>query len=126
MLEGLAGTPVLLVNPGIPLSTAEVFAAWDGVDRGPLGDWQAGRNDLEAAGAGGSCRRSATVLDALGRRPHRPHVGIGRDLLRPVRFGGRTGFGRRPGSRRPSGLVGVPNQASLTRRSRSGTGLRAR
>jgi len=39
---------VLLVNPGVPLSTAAVFRAWDGVDRGPLGDWEAGRNDLEA------------------------------------------------------------------------------
>ena len=25
-----------------------MFAAWDGVDRGPLGDWREGRNDLEA------------------------------------------------------------------------------
>jgi 4-diphosphocytidyl-2-C-methyl-D-erythritol kinase len=46
-IEGLSGTPVLLVNPGVPLSTAAVFAAWDGVDRGPLDDWRAGRNDLE-------------------------------------------------------------------------------
>ena len=45
---GLAGTPVLLVNPGVPLSTAAVFAAWDGIDRGPLADWESGRNDLEA------------------------------------------------------------------------------
>jgi 4-diphosphocytidyl-2-C-methyl-D-erythritol kinase len=44
---GLAGMPVLLVNPGVALSTAAVFAAWDGVDRGPLGDWESGRNDLE-------------------------------------------------------------------------------
>jgi 4-diphosphocytidyl-2-C-methyl-D-erythritol kinase len=43
----VTGTPVLLVNPGASLSTASVFAAWDGVDRGPLGDWQTGRNDLE-------------------------------------------------------------------------------
>jgi len=47
--EDLAGTPVLLVNPRRPLSTAAVFAGWDGRDRGPLGDWRAGRNDLEAA-----------------------------------------------------------------------------
>ena len=47
-IEGLSGTPVLLVNPGIPLSTAAVFGAWDGIDRGPLGDWEQGRNDLEA------------------------------------------------------------------------------
>lgn len=46
---GLTGTPVLLVNPRIPLSTREVFEHWDGMDRGPLGDWRDGRNDLEAA-----------------------------------------------------------------------------
>jgi 4-diphosphocytidyl-2-C-methyl-D-erythritol kinase len=45
----IAGTPVLLVNPGSQLSTGDVFAAWDGVDRGPLGRWREGRNDLEAA-----------------------------------------------------------------------------
>jgi 4-diphosphocytidyl-2-C-methyl-D-erythritol kinase len=45
---GLSGTLVLLVNPGIALSTAAVFAAWDGVDRGPLVRWEDGRNDLEA------------------------------------------------------------------------------
>lgn len=39
--------PVLLVNPMIALSTADVFAAWDGVDRGRLGDWRDGRNDLQ-------------------------------------------------------------------------------
>ncbi len=48
-LPGLRGTPILLVNPGIALSTARVFAAWDGKDRGPLGDWRHGRNDLEPA-----------------------------------------------------------------------------
>ncbi|WP_310468963.1 4-(cytidine 5'-diphospho)-2-C-methyl-D-erythritol kinase [Sphingomonas sp.] len=45
---GLGGTPVLLVNPRLPLSTAAVFARWDGVDRGPLAGWRDGRNDLEA------------------------------------------------------------------------------
>lgn len=50
----LTGTPTLLVNPRVPLATGPVFAAWDGVDRGPLpqgGARQialAGRNDLEA------------------------------------------------------------------------------
>jgi 4-diphosphocytidyl-2-C-methyl-D-erythritol kinase len=44
----LAGTPILLVNPAVRLSTGDVFAQWDGVDRGPLGDWRVGRNDLEA------------------------------------------------------------------------------
>lgn len=48
-VPGMPGTPVLLVNPGVAVSTAEVFRRWDGVDRGPLGaDPLAGRNDLEA------------------------------------------------------------------------------
>ena len=66
----LAGMPVLLVNPRVPLGTAEVFAAWDRVDRGPLpeGDltmiaWQ-GRNDLEPA-AIGLCPVIAEVLHDL-------------------------------------------------------------
>lgn len=50
----LAATPVLLVNPRIPLATGPVFKAWDGVDRGPLEGANlkemaiSGRNDLEA------------------------------------------------------------------------------
>jgi 4-diphosphocytidyl-2-C-methyl-D-erythritol kinase len=48
-VAGMPGTPVLLVNPGVAVSTAAVFARWDGVDRGPLGpDPLLGRNDLEA------------------------------------------------------------------------------
>ncbi|WP_225206324.1 4-(cytidine 5'-diphospho)-2-C-methyl-D-erythritol kinase [Novosphingobium huizhouense] len=49
----LAGTPVLLVNPRIPLATGPVFQGWDGIDRGPMpqGDLRTialeGRNDLE-------------------------------------------------------------------------------
>jgi len=46
---GLSGTPVLLVNPRMELSTADVFARWDGNDRGPLRDWRHGRNDLQDA-----------------------------------------------------------------------------
>ena len=60
----LTGTPVLLVNPGVPLSTAGVFRAWDGVDRGPLADWEDGRNDLEAA-ATALVPEIAQVLRAL-------------------------------------------------------------
>lgn len=45
--EDLSGTPVLLVNPGVPLSTAAVFRAWDGGDRGPLVGLEGSRNDLE-------------------------------------------------------------------------------
>ncbi|UVO53879.1 4-(cytidine 5'-diphospho)-2-C-methyl-D-erythritol kinase [Sphingomonas sp. SUN039] len=47
-VSDVTGTPILLVNPCIPLSTAAVFQAWDGIDRGPLADWREGRNDLEA------------------------------------------------------------------------------
>lgn len=46
-LPELSGSPVLLVNPRVPLATPPVFKAWDGVDRGPLGDWKSGRNDLQ-------------------------------------------------------------------------------
>jgi 4-diphosphocytidyl-2-C-methyl-D-erythritol kinase len=47
---GLAGTPLLLVNPGVAVSTAAVFARWDGKDRGPLPEApEEGRNDLEPA-----------------------------------------------------------------------------
>lgn len=41
-----AGSPVLLVNPRVTLSTADVFTGWDQVDHGPLGSWREGRNDL--------------------------------------------------------------------------------
>ena len=47
-VPGLPGTPVLLVNPGVGVSTADVFRRWDGIDRGPLPtDPREGRNDLE-------------------------------------------------------------------------------
>lgn len=47
-VPGLPGTPALLVNPGVAVSTAEVFRRWDRVDRGPLpADPREGRNDLE-------------------------------------------------------------------------------
>jgi 4-diphosphocytidyl-2-C-methyl-D-erythritol kinase len=44
----VGGTPILLVNPGVPVSTADAFRTWDGIDRGGLGFSLAGsRNDLE-------------------------------------------------------------------------------
>ena len=46
-LSEASGAPVLLINPRIPLRTADVFAGWDGVDHGPLDDWRIGRNDLQ-------------------------------------------------------------------------------
>ena len=61
-----SGAAVLLVNPGIPLSTAAVFANWDGIDRGPV-DFErgTGRNDLEAP-AIALVPEIATVLEELG------------------------------------------------------------
>ncbi|WP_203310022.1 4-(cytidine 5'-diphospho)-2-C-methyl-D-erythritol kinase [Sphingomonas beigongshangi] len=53
-VEGLSGRPLLLVNPGVAVSTAAVFGRWDGMDRGPLSmgsdlmaTARAARNDLE-------------------------------------------------------------------------------
>ena len=66
----LTGTPVLLVNPRLPLSTGPVFAGWDGQDRGPLPQGSArdialaGRNDLEAP-AMALCPAIGEVLAAL-------------------------------------------------------------
>jgi 4-diphosphocytidyl-2-C-methyl-D-erythritol kinase len=68
VLPDLSGSPVLLVNPRVPLPTAEVFARWDGVDRGPLGEWRQGRNDLEAP-ATTLVPQIAAVLSWLGTRP---------------------------------------------------------
>ncbi|WP_085809048.1 4-(cytidine 5'-diphospho)-2-C-methyl-D-erythritol kinase [Sphingomonas sp. TZW2008] len=61
-LDAFAGTPVLLVNPGVAVSTAAVFAGWDGHDRGPLdpADPLAGRNDLEPP-----ARVLAPVIDTV-------------------------------------------------------------
>ena len=66
----LAGMPVLLVNPRVQLSTAQVFAAWNGADRGPLPEGTvseialAGHNDLEPS-AIALCPPIADVLEAL-------------------------------------------------------------
>jgi 4-diphosphocytidyl-2-C-methyl-D-erythritol kinase len=53
-MPGLGDMPALLVNPGVAVSTAQVFAHWDGVDRGALDltgttleRAMAGRNDLQ-------------------------------------------------------------------------------
>lgn len=65
---------VLLVNPGVPLATGRVFAAWDGIDRGALASGPSlaaaheGRNDLEAP-AISLCPVIGTVIAALAARP---------------------------------------------------------
>lgn len=68
----LGGTPVLLVNPGQPVATGPVFAAWDGVDRGPLftgpdlrAQLFASRNDLQRP-ATAQCPAIVDVLTELG------------------------------------------------------------
>ena len=64
-VPGLAGAPVLLVNPRVEVSTAEVFRRWSGTDGGPLPpDPFEGRNDLEAA-ARQVAPGVAEVLEAL-------------------------------------------------------------
>jgi 4-diphosphocytidyl-2-C-methyl-D-erythritol kinase len=58
----LAGVPVLLVNPRVAVPTGPVFARWDGVDRGPMGeDFRAARNDLEAP----ACGLQPVIADVL-------------------------------------------------------------
>ena len=63
--EDLLDRPLLLVNPGEAMPTGAVFRRWDGVDRGPLEDWRAGRNDLQPA-AVEMVPAIADVLEALG------------------------------------------------------------
>jgi 4-diphosphocytidyl-2-C-methyl-D-erythritol kinase len=47
--SGLEGAPLLLVNPLVPISTADVFRRWGGADGGPLPvDLRSARNDLQA------------------------------------------------------------------------------
>lgn len=65
---GVAGQPVLLVNPRVEVSTGAVFGAWDGIDRGPLSDWRAGRNDLEGP-ARALCPAIGDVLEWLAKQP---------------------------------------------------------
>ena len=66
----LTGTPVLLVNPRVPLATGPVFKGWDGQDRGAMPEGsareiaQAGRNDLRDP-AVAICPVIAEVLAAL-------------------------------------------------------------
>lgn len=65
-VAGLGDAPALLVNPGVAVSTAAVFAGWDGVDRGgirkggTLARALAGRNDLEPP-----ARAVAPVIDEV-------------------------------------------------------------
>jgi 4-diphosphocytidyl-2-C-methyl-D-erythritol kinase len=83
--DDLAGTPVLLVNPRMPLSTGPVFKAWDGqgVARRPGEHNREGRAQRSR-----SPRHFAVPGDRRGARGAgrnqpvaRPHVRLRRDLL---------------------------------------------
>lgn len=69
-VAGLGSLSMLLVNPGMALSTAQVFAGWDGRDRGALDAGSLdmvideGRNDLEQS-AMALAPEIADVLAAL-------------------------------------------------------------
>ena len=73
-IDGAPGVPVLLVNPRVPVSTAAVFRAWEGVDLGPLPEGRMGaivhdgRNDLEGP-ARAIAPEIGEVLDVLGDQP---------------------------------------------------------
>lgn len=73
-VAGLADMPTLLVNPGVGVSTAAVFARWNATDSGPLGSGSAldlalsGRNDLEPAARSLAPVIGAT-LDLLAAQP---------------------------------------------------------
>ena len=71
---GLAGLPVLLVNPRVAVPTGPVFQGWDGIDRGALSAGEpliaalAGRNDLEPI-ARTMQPAIADVMDVLSAMP---------------------------------------------------------
>ena len=73
-IDGAPGVPALLINPGVAVSTAQVFARWDGVDRGPLPEGPMGaivhdgRNDLEAP-ARAIAPEIDEVLEVLASQP---------------------------------------------------------
>lgn len=73
-IDGAPGMPVLLVNPGVAVSTAAVFAGWDRIDRGALPDGDLiavatdARNDLEAP-ARAIAPAIGDVLDRLSAAP---------------------------------------------------------
>jgi 4-diphosphocytidyl-2-C-methyl-D-erythritol kinase len=67
-LSDLSGVPVLLVNPRVALSTAAVFANWDGQDQGPLGNWRDGFNGLQSS-AVALVPQIETVLAWLAAQP---------------------------------------------------------
>ncbi|MEA2998177.1 MAG: 4-diphosphocytidyl-2-C-methyl-D-erythritol kinase [Sphingomonadales bacterium] len=73
--RSVTGTPILLVNPGAALATADVFRRWSGPGSGPLPDDPlAGRNDLEPA----AIALAPIVGEALDRLRAAPGVTLAR------------------------------------------------
>ena len=110
---GVSGTPVLLVNPRVELSTADVFSRWTGGDKGPLEDWRTGVTiSREAAVEHGAAdpHNSRMAVGSTGRELC-PHVRQRRDLLRFVRKRRGAGRGRDCSS---SGMVAAGDLSALT------------
>lgn len=79
-IDGLSGIPMLLVNPGVGVSTASVFSRWDRVDRGPLTASTLedlivdARNDLEEAAIGAA----PVIADVIALLREQPGVRLAR------------------------------------------------
>jgi 4-diphosphocytidyl-2-C-methyl-D-erythritol kinase len=119
---GVGGSPLLLVNPGVKLSTRAVFEGWSGRDGGPLGDPRSGSRSARE-GARARNRGGAGSARLPGRSGDGPDVGLGRDLLRLVRKSGRPRRGEPADRRLPSALVEARNPPQVTRESHAGTPL---
>ncbi|WP_375270514.1 4-(cytidine 5'-diphospho)-2-C-methyl-D-erythritol kinase [Sphingomonas sp.] len=80
LIDGLGDMPALLVNPGVGVSTAAVFARWDRVDRGALGEGEtlaralAGRNDLQPPAE----QLAPVIADLLALLAQQPGVRLSR------------------------------------------------
>ena len=74
LIDELSGIPVLLVNPGVAVSTGAVFRGWDGIDRGPLVPRHPGlvpgstvpQNPSAGAVLHGGCRDEPGMTEWLG------------------------------------------------------------
>ena len=92
-IDGLPGTPLLLVNPRVAVPTGAVFRGWDGIDRGAAPERRPARPRPRRPQRSRATRPRAGAGDRRGRgdarrragRPPVAHVGLGRDLLRAVR-----------------------------------------
>ncbi len=78
-VPGLAGRPMLLVNPGVPVSTGAIFRAWDGIDRGALvvvdlAALGGARNDLQAP----AVALAPVIAEALELLEAQPRAGLAR------------------------------------------------